>query len=696
MAYTYDFDPTGTLLANKIVDEQHILSIPIDDADYHFIIPHAAPFFAESVVVKLYPSGTVLTRGVDYDFSHYFLEASRATSKELYSSITIYDRTISGTLAITYQTLGGEWAIDATQIAELLTKVVTNPRITTWEQLFQMPYQFPVIDHQWHLDDMVGASEMVTAIDSITTAVDAATAEQNNRQTFLYVADSEVPLHNATGISLLPTLTGSPYYPMYGIDQQQREFELTVAGDVSFSAPVYTAIMVKSPLGGTIQLETTVDVQLNDNTQYIWRYRDINKEWVVGPWAGPFTFTTTDIYVDTPTAVAPLDTETDVEYNTSLTASAFQILDSGGLGGYTDTHAESQFRIYDDQNNIIWDSGYIAATTVVTPPVGTLQPGQVNYSWEVRYRATTYGWSLWSNRTYFTTKGAVKDLFVLGTDILYKFDKGIVDDVTYQHNTAQSADTFGSYITDDGTQLYVSSLVNGLKIVNRTTLSVVTVDPSGRTSAAVAYGADGNLYASCYNGVTYTIDKIDPVALTTTASGQHGGNTAHAEHLVYGGGYVFATEGASIHKYDPANLVAGPALTNSDIVGAVTGLVFGSDNMLYATGSDGQILKIDPTTMVASVTVTNAEAITLGFMMYTNTYLYGISASGTIYELGSTDLLPIRTHLQTASASDLEIDSNGDYYVLDTTGVLDKSQLNDWALVATNTINANTAKFYLA
>lgn len=688
MPYTYDFDPTGTLLANKITDEQHVLSIPTGDADFHFIIPHAAPFFAESVVVTLYPSGTVLTRGVDYDFSHYFLEASRATSKELYSSITIYDRQLSGTLAITYQTLGGEWAIDETQIADLLSNVVTNPRITTWEQIFQMPSQFPIIDHQWHLDDLVGASELIDAVDAITTAVDNAT-DQQNLMSFFYVPNSEVPANDAVGISLLPTLTGSDYYAMYDIGHQQREFEVTVAGDITFASPVYTAILTTNPLS------TTVDVQLNDNTQYIWRYRDVNAEFTVGQWAGPFTFTTTDIYVDKPVAVAPLDTETDVEYDTALTASAYQILDSGGLGGYTDTHAESQFRIYDDQNNVIWDSGYVAATVTVTPPVGILLPGQVNYSWDVRYRATVYGWSLWSDRAYFVTKGAVKDLFALGTDVLYRFDKGIVDDLTYQQNTGVAADSFGSYMTDDGTSLFISSAVNGIKIVNRDTLIVSTVDPTGRTSHAITYGSDGYLYACCYNGSTYTIDKIDPVTLNTISSGQHGSNLGPSEFVIYGGGWVYAVEGASIFKYDPGNLSGGAGISFTAASG-IANVIYGSDDMLYVADANGNINKVDPVTMASGSNYFNADPTTKGLALHTNGYLYGATASGNIREIDPATMTIVRDYVNSDLFNDFVVDSNDDYYTIDVTGILDKSQIADFAIVATNTINSNVTKLMLA
>lgn len=173
MATAYPFDPSGTSAANRIVNEQHVITA-VNFRDYHYVIPKFAPFFAESMVLRMqYPNGNVrtLTQGLDYYFSHQFLDASRACAKPVYGSISFLDTDEAGILSITYQTIGGIWTLSASEISRILAEQMRNPRITAWEQITYLPERFPIIDHEWDLIDMVGASEVVRAIDDITTTI---------------------------------------------------------------------------------------------------------------------------------------------------------------------------------------------------------------------------------------------------------------------------------------------------------------------------------------------------------------------------------------------------------------------------------------------------------------------------------------------------------------------------------------------
>lgn len=173
MATAYPFDPSGTSAANRIVNEQHVITA-VNFRDYHYVVPKFAPFFAESMVLRMqYPNGNIrtLTQGLDYYFSHQFLDASRACAKPVYGSISFLDTDEAGVLSITYQTVGGIWTLSPTEISRILAEQMRNPRITAWEQITYLPERFPIIDHEWDLIDMVGASEVVRAIDDITTTI---------------------------------------------------------------------------------------------------------------------------------------------------------------------------------------------------------------------------------------------------------------------------------------------------------------------------------------------------------------------------------------------------------------------------------------------------------------------------------------------------------------------------------------------
>ena len=168
--YAYPFDPTGTLATNKVINEAHAINPP-EHSDYYFIVPLNAPFFQTNLKVQHHPSGRVLQEGVDFSLGYKFIQASLGVATPIYGAICIYDLTLSGSLEVTYQTLGGVWSISQEKASELLLDVIHNPRISSWEQVVERPHDFPVIDHEWHLDDMVGATEVVEALSDIEQAI---------------------------------------------------------------------------------------------------------------------------------------------------------------------------------------------------------------------------------------------------------------------------------------------------------------------------------------------------------------------------------------------------------------------------------------------------------------------------------------------------------------------------------------------
>ena len=161
----YAFDPTGRLPANKIVNEQQIIT-GVNWRDYHFIVPKLAPFFEDSIRIRYVDvTGTprYLIKDVDWYPTHKFMDASLACAMPIWGSISFLNASLTGTVVIEYQTVGGVWVLDDQAIAEILGDRLHNPRITTWEEVTYRPIDFPVIDHEWNLVDMVGMKE-VTAV----------------------------------------------------------------------------------------------------------------------------------------------------------------------------------------------------------------------------------------------------------------------------------------------------------------------------------------------------------------------------------------------------------------------------------------------------------------------------------------------------------------------------------------------------
>lgn len=169
---TYPFDPTGKASTNLVKGERQTLAAP-SMLDFFYVVPKAGPYFRDSLIVTLYPSGKILKEGVDYTCTHNFSAATHSIGLGIYGSITFYDHTLTGTVSLQYQTVGGDWTIDEAKIVEILANYTIDPRITTWEQINDVPYQFPPIAHEYSIDDWYGASDIVDVLKTIHDAIAA-------------------------------------------------------------------------------------------------------------------------------------------------------------------------------------------------------------------------------------------------------------------------------------------------------------------------------------------------------------------------------------------------------------------------------------------------------------------------------------------------------------------------------------------
>ncbi len=194
--YVYPFDPTGSLTSNVIPNERHVLS-GVTDREFNFIVPKFAPFFRNNLRIRHLALGRDLVEGVDYHLTHWFHAASHGVGRPVYGSITFLDRNLTGVVELRYQTIGGDWVYDEGTVLELMANRLMNPRITTWEQVVDLPFQFPVIDHEWDLDDLTGATEIVQKLDEITAAINAA----NDANGQSHVGDTNNP-HNVTKVQV--------------------------------------------------------------------------------------------------------------------------------------------------------------------------------------------------------------------------------------------------------------------------------------------------------------------------------------------------------------------------------------------------------------------------------------------------------------------------------------------------------------
>lgn len=168
----YAEDLLGTNPANRIVDELHTLQVPGAN-DYYFIIPKAAPFFADSLIVKNAQTGAVYKENDDYMYGHRFVEAMDSIGRPIAGSIRFMKRTIVGQVKLTYRTIGGQWGFsDASILAELSNKQL-NPLIRSWGQIDTLPALFPVLEHNESIDSLIGSKEITDALKRLADVIEA-------------------------------------------------------------------------------------------------------------------------------------------------------------------------------------------------------------------------------------------------------------------------------------------------------------------------------------------------------------------------------------------------------------------------------------------------------------------------------------------------------------------------------------------
>lgn len=175
----YPLDLTGTATTNKIVNEPVAVVPPAEVQDAAFFVPSAAPFFRDGFVIKTgtSPGAQTLVENSDYIFSHDFIEASIDLETPISGGVILTNRNYTGTLYLTYQTLGGDFVQNTIDTVVDLTRRHYHVRTVTWSQVANVPNVFPPAHHEHQINDLVSMSEVVAKLIEIKDAILAA---QNN------------------------------------------------------------------------------------------------------------------------------------------------------------------------------------------------------------------------------------------------------------------------------------------------------------------------------------------------------------------------------------------------------------------------------------------------------------------------------------------------------------------------------------
>lgn len=142
--YIYDEDITGASPANLIRNERHTVT-PENRTPQNVLLPAFAPFYRASLVVTDMQTGIALQEGIDYtvEWPITWADADIEGYKALYLGIQFIDDNITGQFELEYQTLGGQWAIGSTEIAQALANQASDPLTTTYDNILGRPIKLP-------------------------------------------------------------------------------------------------------------------------------------------------------------------------------------------------------------------------------------------------------------------------------------------------------------------------------------------------------------------------------------------------------------------------------------------------------------------------------------------------------------------------------------------------------------------------
>lgn len=194
--YLYPEDLNGTNPANLITNEPQTLQSPGPE-DYYFIIPHAAPFFVDSLIVINAATGLPYVKGDDYQVGHLFIEAMNSIGRPMAGSIRFMRPTITGQVLLTYRTLGGPWGFSDQDILRELSNKLVNPLIRSWGDIAPLPYSFPPLPHDQRINTLIGSAEINETLKEIATILEA-TAEGTSQS---HITDYNNP-HRTTAFQV--------------------------------------------------------------------------------------------------------------------------------------------------------------------------------------------------------------------------------------------------------------------------------------------------------------------------------------------------------------------------------------------------------------------------------------------------------------------------------------------------------------
>jgi hypothetical protein len=173
----------------------------------------------------------MLVEGIDYRNSFQYVDATRKINTPIYAGISFIDLTLNGTVTYNYQTLGGIYHTDPSDILDIETTSTVDPMFTTWDSQVTLP-SIPTITYPWTIVNVDEVHRTIEALGKVGLVA-------HLRPKFLQQPGPEVfiPTPEEIGLGNVPNYSAAT-------DQEA----LNGTSNVTLMTPAKTALAVQGEL----------------------------------------------------------------------------------------------------------------------------------------------------------------------------------------------------------------------------------------------------------------------------------------------------------------------------------------------------------------------------------------------------------------------------------------------------------------
>lgn len=416
-------DLSGVSPDNLILREPHTL----EPRDVRVVIPTLGAFFAEGFVLRDKTTGLQMVHGVDYKFSLLHDGGGNSddpgptalSGKEIYFLILITNPSVSNSIEIDYHALGGNEFASIGVILKMLDELYNDTRPLSYKYIKDLPAGFNPGRHPHDFGDLYGMEYFVDGVNRIRAAVEFGD-QASHIALFKYIDDTMAkhladpdphpqymlktgqytpdvipqphqitPAPNAVSVNADLTVTGSPYYNLYGIPHATSTFQVSDKEDFS------NLIIDHTTTTGTVTAH--VAPVLTQGKDYYWRLRYADTEGNLSKWSLITKFTTGFIIAHKPVVISPQPGALGAVTNIVIQGDPFV------PGSPGDELVSVDYQIREVATGLGPWNQYDYRWNYIQLNANILNHG-VQYSVRIRYHGSISGESPWSDVVLFTTE----------------------------------------------------------------------------------------------------------------------------------------------------------------------------------------------------------------------------------------------------------------------------------------------------